>query len=153
MKRKVLLIVFVVVMIACCCLFFACDVDKATESTNTNVEIKCEANDSVFYLTFTPGNDEIRIKVPSLIIYKDYLNVYDITLNKQPVDVDVDIHWQTIDENGIVHSISAIDNIAFGDISGGYPVVYSQKRIICYWDITYKSTGETRRVTLIAEKQ
>lgn len=136
------------IIIACCCSVF-CGCDKAEEKTQTYVEIKCETYDDVFYLTFVPGVDEIRLNVPELAIDSEYIAAYDSSTQKTLIDCDVDIHWQTIDENGIVHSISGTQWIGFSEANKEY----SDKRIICYWDITFKKTGETRRVTLIAERQ
>lgn len=152
MKKKIILVMIVVIMITCCCSVF-CSCDKAEEKMQTYVEIKCESNDSVFYLTFVPGVDEIRLNVPELAVDSAYLTVFDSSTQRALIDCDVDMHWQTIDKNGIVHSILGTQWIGLGEVYAGSDTSFSAKRLICYWDITFKKTGETRRVTLIAEKQ
>lgn len=147
MKKRIIILILVAIMVLGCCFAF-CSCDKQDEMTDTYVEIKCEADGSVFYLTFAPGQDELKIEAQSLYIYKNYLTVYDTTPNKTIVEHDVEVRWDTYDEYGLPATRFGSDVAILFDTWDG---VRDIRCVVC-WDITYKATGETRTVRLIVDR-
>lgn len=146
MKKKVILTLFIAVIISCCCFSFsACDNEKDVKPTDTYVEIRCEFNDSVFYLSFVPGADQIKIELPSLepLHISKELTVRDTSQSKTLIQHESDFEVGCFDDYGIWYASYYEDYIWFKE---------SCRSSVIFWEITYKATGEKRIVRLIVER-